>query len=134
MALINQSYRSESNLSFLSKLVEKCVLAQFNKHCDLYNLIPDFQSVYREGYSTETSLIKLTNNLLWAMENQHVTMVVLLDLSIAFDTIDQDLLLRILENKFGITGIALNWYNTYLRPQRMKVCINNAYSEELSLK
>ena len=54
LVLINKNYCPVSNLSFLSKLVEKCVLLQFNAHCERYGLIPDFQSAYRKGYSTET--------------------------------------------------------------------------------
>ena len=56
--LIHKSYRPVSILSFFSKLVEKCALLQFNEHCDQYNLIPDFQSAYRAGYSTETALVE----------------------------------------------------------------------------
>ena len=134
LVLMNKNYRPVSNLSFLSKLVEKCVLQQFNAHCERYGLIPDFQSAYRKGYSTETSLMKLCNDLLWSMERQEVTMVVLLDLSAAFDTVDHDLLLTIFQNRFGITGTALQWYDNYLRPRRMKVCVNGIYSNELNLK
>ena len=134
LALMNKNYRPVSNLSFLSKLVEKCALHQFNAHCETYSLIPDFQSAYRKGYSTETSLIKLCNDLLWSMERQEATMVVLLDLSAAFDTVDHDLLLRIFQNRFGLMGTALQWYDNYLRPRRMKVCVNGTYSKELNLK
>ena len=134
LALMNKNYFPVSSLSLLSKLVEKCVLHQFNAHCETYSLIPDFQSVYRKGYSTETSLIKLCNDLLWSVERQEVTMVVLLDLSTAFDTVDHDLLLRIFQNHFGIMGTALQWYDNYLRPRRMKVCVNGTYSKELNLK
>ena len=134
LVLINKNYRPVSNLSFLSKLVEKCVLLQFNAHCDRYGLIPDFQSAYRKGYSTETGLIKLCNDLLWSMERQEVTMIVLLDLSAAFDTVDHDILLTIFKNHFGIADTALQWYDKYLRPRKMKVCVNASYSNELSLK
>ena len=134
LALMNKNYCPVSNLSFLSKLVEKCVLQQFNAHCERYGLIPDFQYAYRKGYSTETCLMKLCNDLLWSMERQEVTMVVLLDLSAAFDTVDHDLLLTIFQNCFGITGTALQWYDNYLRPRRMNVCVNGIYSNELNLK
>ena len=134
LALMNKNYCPVSNLSFLSKLVEKCVLQQFNAHCERYGLIPDFQYAYRKGYSTETCLMKLCNDLLWSMERQEVTMVVLLDLSAAFDTVDHDLLPTIFQNCFGITGTALQWYDNYLRPRRMKVCVNGIYSNELNLK
>ena len=60
--------------------------------------------------------------------------VVLLDLSAVFDMMDHDLMLSILENHYGITDTALQWYETYLRPRWMKVCVNERYSKELSLK
>ena len=67
------------------------------------------------------------------MEKQNATSVVLLDLSAAFDTVDHDLLLRILESKLGITDEALKWHDSYLRPRGMKVCINGHYSSEKAL-
>ena len=91
--LISENYRSISNLPFISKLVEKCILKQFLKHCENHNLLPDFQSAYQKHYSTETSLIRLTNNILWSMERQHITSLAILDLLAAFDTVDHDILL-----------------------------------------
>ena len=66
--LIPSNYRPVSNLSFLSKLLEKCALQQFNNHCITNKLLPDYQSAYRKNYNMETSLIKLVNDILWAME------------------------------------------------------------------
>ena len=48
------------------------------------------------------------------MEQRQIMMVVLLDLSVAFDTVDHDILLSILNRKFGICGKALEWFNSYL--------------------
>ena len=86
LELIHKNYHPVSNLSFISKVVKCCALLQFNEHCATYNLVPDFKSAYRPGYSTETSLLKLSNDILWSMEQQQVTMVILLDLLVAFDT------------------------------------------------
>ena len=68
------------------------------------------------------------------MELQNVTMIVLLDLSAAFDTMDHNLMLSIYENRFGITDTALQWYDSYLRRQRMKVYVDGHHSRELSIK
>ena len=122
LALIHKSYRPVSNLSFFSKLIEKCALLQFSEHCNQYNLIPDFQSAYRGGYSSETALIKLVNDILWTMENQRITVVVMLDLSAVFDMVDHDLLLSIFHNRFRVSDTALHWYKSSLRPRFMKVC------------
>ena len=99
--LISKNYRTISNLPFISKLVEKCLLKQLMEHCENHNLLPDFQSAYWKHYSMETSLIRLTNDILWSMERQHITSLAILDLSAAFDTIDHDIPLHILEQKFG---------------------------------
>ena len=63
-------YRPVSNLKYISKMVEKAALNQFNAHSDSHDLLPNFQSAYREGYSTETALLKLVNDALWSMENK----------------------------------------------------------------
>ena len=68
--LISSNYGPVSNLTFLSKVLEKAVLQQFNHHCNVNNLMPDYQSAYRPGYSCETALVKLMNELLWSMEKQ----------------------------------------------------------------
>ena len=107
---------SKNYYPLISKLVEKCMLQQLMEHCKNHNLLPDFQSAYRKHYSMETSLIRLTNDILWSMERQHITSLAILDLSAAFDTVDHDILLHILEQKFGFCGNALKWFQNYLRP------------------
>ena len=76
-----------SNLSFISKLVGKSVQDQYIHHCGISVLNSNFQSAYKWGHSSKTSLIKIHNDLLWSMEIQSVTVLVLLDLSVAFDTV-----------------------------------------------
>ena len=107
-------------------------LVQFNQHCNEHQLFPDFQSMYRHGYSTETSLIKMVNDLLWGMEKKEITAIIILDMLAAFDTFDYDLLLTILQNRYGITWTTLQWYQSYLRHRGMRVCINDAYYFHLS--
>ena len=80
------NYRPVSNLQFISKIVEKVTLDQFTLHCNNNSLQPNYQSAYRKYYSCETSLVKLVNDILWAMEKQLVTVVVILDLGAAFDS------------------------------------------------
>ena len=57
LKLIFKNYRPVSNLKFLAKLVEKCMLLQFNEHCSLNSLLPSYQSAYRKFYSCKTSLL-----------------------------------------------------------------------------
>lgn len=128
LELIESNYRPVSNLNFLSKVLEKAALAQFMNHCDTHNLLPDFQSAYRKNYSCETALIKIMNDLLWAMEDQKVTALMAIDLSAAFDTVDHSVLLDVLRVKFGVNDGALQWFNTYLRPRNCKVNVGKSYS------
>ena len=58
------------------------------------------------------------------MENQQVTSMIILDLSTTFDTVDHELLLKVLNHKFGVIDTALEWYKNYLIPRRFKVSIN----------
>ena len=69
-------------------------------------LIPDHQSAYREHHSCETALIKLVNDILWNMENKKLTLLVCLDLSAAFDTVDHNILIETLENLYGVRDVA----------------------------
>ena len=117
LQLKNKNYRPVSNLSFLRKLIECC--AYFSSTPIMIHM--DFQSAYKTGYSMEMSLLKLSNDILWAIKNQEVTIVVLLDLSAAFNTVNHDLMLSI---RYGVTDSALQWYESYPRPRCMKVCVN----------
>ena len=67
-----------------------------------------------KNYSTETSLINITNHMPWGMENQEVTMMLILDLSATFDTVDHSILLKILNKSLGFCDQPLKWLNTYL--------------------
>ena len=129
----HQNYRPVSNLTFLSKVVEKITLNQFTQHCEDCHLLQDYQSAYRKHHSCEASLIKLVNDLLWAMEKQEVTAMTVLDLSAAFDTVDHDLPLAVLDQRFGVKGTALKWYEQYLKLRKFKVTINNTYSNEQTI-
>ena len=67
------------------------MLKQLLSHFENHDLLPDFQSAYCKHYSTETSLIKLTNDILWLVERQQMTAIAILDLSTAFDTADHEI-------------------------------------------
>ena len=132
--LTPSNYRPVSNLSFLSKLLEKYALQQFNNHCITNKLLPDYQLAYRKNYSMETSLIKLISDISWAVERQQVTALTALDLSAAFNTVDHEILIEVLEHQFGITNLALSWFKTYLYPRKFVVNIDGHHSREIDLK
>uniref|UniRef100_A0A8C5G3G3 Reverse transcriptase domain-containing protein n=1 Tax=Gouania willdenowi TaxID=441366 RepID=A0A8C5G3G3_GOUWI len=122
------NYRPISNLPFISKILEKVVAAQLCEFLQNNSLFEDFQSGFRAQHSTETALVKVTNDLLWASDEGRLSVLVLLDLSAAFDTIDHYILLERLEKLLGITGTALNWFKSYLSDRYQFVHVNNKSS------
>ena len=128
-----ENYCPVSNLQFISKILEKIVCDQLQSHLTVYDPFPTFQSAYRKFHSTETALLTVKNDLLLAMNNKQVTLLVLLDLSSAFDTLDHDILLNILRTKFGVDGTVLKWFKSYLSGRSQPVLINNTLSNRHDL-
>ena len=131
---IVSNYRPVSNLSFLSKLVERVVVSQLSDHMTSNNILPSNQSAYRQFHSTETSLLKVQSDILMNFDNQKVTLLVLLDLSAAFDTIDHTILLRTIESQAGVSSIALRWFSSYLEGRTQCVRIFNEMSKGFNLR
>ena len=109
-----KNYRPVSNLSYLSKLLERVVAEQLVSHLDSNNYLDKFQSAYRIGFSTETALLKVVNDALVTVNSGNLVLLVLLDLSAAFDTINHNLLLERLTSISGIKENALKWFSSYL--------------------
>ena len=128
-----KNYRPVSNLPFLSKLIEKCVVKQLDSHMIVNDLYPCNQSAYRKGHSTETALVKIVDDLLSAIDRKRCTFLILLDQSAAFDTVNQDLMLSRLQSNFGITGNALDWLRSYFKGRGQSVAINNVLSKSREL-
>ena len=108
-----RNYRPISNLPFLSKVLERIVLKQFLQHLESHSLLEPFQSAYRKCHSTETALLRLVNDLLQASDTVHVSILSLIDLSAAFDTIDHGILINRLHTTFGCSGKVLDWFTSY---------------------
>jgi hypothetical protein len=124
-----KNYRPVSNLSFLSKILEKLALSQLTTYLTSNNLFNELQSAYRQGHSTETALLKVVNDLLLSLDKKHVALLTLLDLSAAFDTIDHVILLKRLEDDFGIKGTVLTWLESYLVDRVQTVVVDGHYSD-----
>ena len=88
LELTFNNFRPVSNLSLISKLGEKVVISQIPGHCREHAPLSSQQSAYRQHHSSETALFKVHNRSLWNMDKQKVTLLVLLDLSAAFDNIN----------------------------------------------
>ena len=121
--------RPISNSQFISKLTERAVFDQLQTHMLDHALYPLLQSAYRKSHSTETALIKVQNDILMNMDRQQVTLLVLLDLSAAFDTIDHQVLLDRFRLSFGISGCALQWISSYLSDRTQRVSFENNFSQ-----
>ncbi len=123
------NYRPISNLQFMSKILEKVVSAQLCSFLQKNDLCEEFQSGFRPRHSTETALVKITNDLLLASDQGCISLLVLLDLSAAFDTIDHDILVDRLQNYTGIQGQALRWFRSYLSDRYHFVYLNGESSQ-----
>ena len=126
-----KNYRPVSNLSFVSKILEKIIFKQIVNHLQDNCLIDRFQSAYKSGHSTETALLKVFNDIVCDIDKGNVSFLTMLDLSAAFDTIDHEILFNRLSSTFGIRDHALNLLKTYLLNRNQKVKINDHYSSEL---
>ncbi|PIK38386.1 putative RNA-directed DNA polymerase from mobile element jockey-like [Apostichopus japonicus] len=131
---ILENYRPVSNLSFLSKVLEKVVARRLDQYMDDNELQEKYQSAYTKLHSTETALIKVHSDIMHNIDDGKAVALVLLDLSAAFDTIDHSILLNRLRNVYGITGNALKWMTSYLQNRRQSVIIDNIKSAPLLLK
>ena len=129
-----KNYRPISNLSFVGKLIERVVLRRLNEHLENNNLNIPHQSGYKKMYSTETLLVRVVNDLLIASSESKATVVLLLDLSAAFDTVDHYKLLHILKHELGITGKAWEWFKSFLTGRCQQIKVGNEASYEIIIK
>ena len=108
------NYRPISNLNNISKIIERLFRFRFRPFITSSPLFNPNQSAYRQGYSTETALLFTLNNIRQSADRGKSTILVSLDLSSSFDTIDHHLLLERLRTMFAVNGPALNWLRSYL--------------------
>ena len=126
------SYRPISNLLYVSKLLERCVAKQLNSYLSKGDHYEAFQSAYRPHHSTETALLRVQNDILTGIDKKEVTLLVLLDLSAAFDTVDHTILLNRLQ-KIGITGLVYDWFSSYLTGRTQAVFVDGVSSDSVNL-
>jgi len=129
---VKKNYRPVSNLSFLSKHLERVVAKRLTDHMAANNIWEPFQSAYRCQHSTETALIKVHNDIMRALDDGKVGVLVMLDLSAAFDTVDHEQLLARL-HAVGVRGKALSWFRSYLKDRAQLVVIEGCHSSEVAL-
>ena len=128
-----KSYRPVSLLSFVSKLVERVVHKRINDHLSENNLSCPTQYGYKKDHSCETLLVKLMDDIMIGVDNKSGVVVLIVDLSAAFDTVDHDVLIKILRSKYHISGNALAWIKSFLSGRSQSVKIGDSLSGTLSV-
>ena len=114
-------YRPVSNLSFLSKLLDQVTIDQLDSHFNNHNLFDPNQFAFRSSHSTERALIKIINDILRELDQGNVVYMALLDLSSAFDTMDDEVLVECLSRKQGISDDALKWIKFFFKGRTQNV-------------
>ena len=128
------NYRPISNVSFLSKILEKVIYLQLNYFIENNSLHSTYQSSYRKNHSCETGMIRVVGDMQEMLHEKKTVVLVLLDSSAAFDTVDHALLISRLKSEFGITNDALELLKAFLENRRFSVSINRSKSSPMSMK
>jgi retron-type reverse transcriptase len=125
-------YRPISILPVLSKIIEKVVHRQLSDFLDSNAVLSPLQSGFRSGHSTTTALVRVTDDIRYAMDNRKITLLVLLDFSSAFNTVDFDILIARLK-QYNLSNAAISWFESYLRDREQCVRVKSTFSDWLPL-
>ena len=115
------NYRPMSNLTFISKVVERLVCHQLVSFLENHNLILIPQSAYLRSHSTESEILKIVSDVYMAADRVEVTVLGLLYLSAAFDTDDHDILIDRFQSLFGIHVVVLSWIRFFISERTQTV-------------
>ena len=127
-------YRPISNLAYLGKLIERAAVKQYVTYLSEYVLFATSQSAYRQHHSTETALLRVCNDILRSLDSPGgEAILVLLDLTAAFDTIDHSLLLERLQRRFGLGGNVIKWFASYLHRREQSIVIDSVTSDPIEM-
>jgi hypothetical protein len=129
-----RNYRPIANLSFLSKTLERLVSLQLLPYLEQSGLLPPRQSGFRAHHSTETALLSLLSDIYSAMDKSQITLLALFDASSAFDMVDHDILLHRLETSFGLSGLPLLWFRSYLTDRTQMVILDDSRTSWVPVK
>ena len=121
-------FRPISILATLSKVCEKLINSQIVEYIDKYHLFDPYQSAYRKYSSTATALLKITEDIMESIDDADVTLLILLDFSKAFDTVNHRLLIEKLRI-MGFDNNACKWVHSYLTERYQRVRIKNDLSD-----
>lgn len=132
-ASLLSNFRPISKLPFVSKILEKEVCSQLQTFLQSQNIFEIFQSGFKALHSTETALLRVFNDILLTADSGNSVLLVLLDLTAAFDTVDHNILIYRLEHHVGIGGTALDWFRSYLSDRSFSVSLGEFHSSSALL-
>ena len=132
--ICNYIYRPVSNLPYFGKLLEGLAAERLCSHIQQHDLGETFQSAYKAHQVTEVTLMRVQNYLASALDNNCVTMLAMIDLSAAFDTVDHTKFVTLLQAKYGVRRVALEWFRSYLTRCHFRVKVGDCRSGPHSLR
>ena len=118
--ILPSEYRPISLLPALSKIIEKLANRQIVYYLIKHDLLDPYQSAYQKRHSTQTALLRLTEDIYDAIDDSEITLLVFLDFSKAFDTVNHELLLAKLQI-LGFQETTCDWVRSYLSDRHQKV-------------
>lgn len=126
------NYRPVSILCVVSKIIERIIYDQLESYLTSNNLLYEYQSGFRRGFSTDTCLIHLSDYIRFQMDKGHLVGMVLLDLQKAFDTVNHTILLMKLQ-AMGLKDSSINWFSSYLSDRKQVVEISGTHSSPANI-
>ena len=122
-----------SKLNSIGKILERLVLARLFPHISISPSFCPLQPAYRKFHSTETALLKLTNDTMETIDSSKITILTAFDMSAAFDTLDHATLLHRLEHTFGLSGFVISWIRSYPKNRSSFVKIDSSSSPSTTI-
>jgi len=123
------NYRPITNLNTFGKILERLAQNQLRQHISKSPNLGILQSAYRAAHSTETAMTRVLNDLLIAADNGKPSILLSLDISAAFDTLNHDILLRRAGEMFGLDGHIQDWLRSYLSGRSSYVSVGGCKSQ-----
>jgi Reverse transcriptase (RNA-dependent DNA polymerase) len=127
-----KSYRLISNITFISKVIKRIVAKQLKDFLTDSDLMPPLQSAYRPGHSAETAA-NVLSDILDAADSQKITLLCLRDMSVAFNTVDFEILLSRLETSYCMSGTVLKWLTSFVTGRTQAVAFDGNHSPQVKL-
>ncbi len=127
------NYRPISVLPCISKILERLMYTRLSNFLTKHSIIGNSQFGFRKNHSTAMALTTIVDKIAHALDSNDVTFGIFLDLAKAFDTVDHKIIIRKLEH-YGVRGIALNWFSSYLSDRKQTVTFKNYLSSYNDVK